>query len=50
MQTTAAAPGQRTWMAHISACLGAAALLGVLSFHFPDLTTGTTRVMRTTWT
>lgn len=30
---------QRSWMAYISAGLGAAALLGVLSFHFPTLLT-----------
>src|SRR5882672_6755097 len=30
---------QRSWMAYISAGLGAAALLGVMSFHFPTLLT-----------
>jgi sterol desaturase/sphingolipid hydroxylase (fatty acid hydroxylase superfamily) len=30
---------QRSWMAYISAGLGGAALLGVLSFHFPTLLT-----------
>ena len=39
MQTTAAMPEQRSWMAHISAGLGGAALLGVLSFHFPEILT-----------
>jgi lathosterol oxidase len=39
MQPIATAPAQRSWMAHISAGLGGAALLGVLSFHFPELLT-----------
>jgi len=30
---------QRSWMAYISAGLGGAALLGVISFHFPTLLT-----------
>jgi lathosterol oxidase len=38
MQSTTA-PGQRSWLAHISAGLGGAALLGVLSFHFPEMLT-----------
>ena len=29
----------RSWMAYISAGLGGAALLGVISFHFPTLLT-----------
>lgn len=39
MQSFPVATGQRSWMAYISAGLGGAALLGVLSFHFPELLT-----------
>jgi lathosterol oxidase len=39
MSSIAPTPVQRSWMAYISAGLGGAALLGVLSFHFPELLT-----------
>lgn len=39
MRDTTRPAATRSWLAHISAGLGAAALLGVLAFHFPALLT-----------